>query len=84
MTKVVVYSSANCPYCTRAKKLLDEKGVKYEEIRIDQDDEKRVEMMERSGRRTVPQIMINDQAIGGFDDLWRLETEGKLNKLLTQ
>ena len=83
MAKVLIYSSANCSYCTRAKSLLDKKGVEYQEIRVDQDDEQRIKMMELSGQRTVPQIFINDQAIGGFDDLWKLETEGKLDKLLT-
>ncbi len=80
--KVEVYSSGHCPYCVRAKELLEERGVAYTEIRIDLDAEKRQEMMDRSGKRTVPQIFINDQAVGGFDDLWALEQSGELDKLL--
>ena len=82
MAKVVIYSSATCPYCVQAKKLLDHKKVVYEEIRVDLDPEKKEEMIERSGRRTVPQIFINDQSIGGFDDIWALEQKGELDKLL--
>ena len=82
MAKVVIYSTNYCPYCDRAKSLLQMKGVQYEEIRVDRDDQKRLEMMEKSGRRTVPQIFIDDQPIGGFDDLWALEQQGKLDQLL--
>jgi glutaredoxin 3 len=82
MAKVVIYSSASCSYCVRAKMLLDQKKVPYEEIRIDTDDTKRAEMMERSGRRTVPQIFIDDKHIGGFDDMWALEQKGELDPLL--
>ncbi len=82
MPKVVIYSSASCAYCVRAKMLLDQKNVPYEEIRVDLDEQKKVEMMERSGRRTVPQIFIDDQHVGGFDDLWALEQRGELDKLL--
>jgi glutaredoxin 3 len=84
MPKVVIYSSASCGYCVRAKMLLDQKNVPYEEIRVDLDDQKKAEMMELSGRRTVPQIFINDQHIGGFDDLWALEQQGELDKLLAR
>jgi len=80
--KVIVYTSANCPYCVWAKQLLDNKKVSYNEIRIDLDDEKRELMVRKSGRRTVPQIFINDQAIGGFDDLSALEKAGTLDNLL--
>ena len=82
MSKVVVYSSANCPYCVRAKELLDRKGIQYDEIRVDQDTNQRDFMMEKSGRRTVPQIFINDQPIGGCDDLYALEKSGELARLL--
>lgn len=82
MTKVIVYTKANCPYCDWAKQLLDSKQVNYQEIRIDLDAEKRAEMEYRSGRRTVPQIFINDQAIGGYDDLSALVKAGKLEELL--
>ena len=82
MATVLIYSSSNCGYCTMAKQLLDSKGAEYEEIRIDVDPEQRQIMMDKSGRRTVPQIFINDQHIGGFDDLKALETAGKLDSLL--
>jgi glutaredoxin 3 len=82
MATVIVYSSANCPYCVRAKELLDNKGIHYEEILVDLDPAQREIMMERSGRRTVPQIFINDHPIGGYDDLYALEKSGELAKLL--
>ena len=82
MATVVVYSADHCPYCDRAKALLAKKGVTFEEIRVDLDPAAREVMMEKSQRRTVPQIFINDQPIGGFDDLWALEKEGTLDKLL--
>lgn len=82
MATVIVYSSANCPYCVRAKELLDNKGIHYEEILVDLDPAQREIMMERSGRRTVPQIFINDHPIGGYDDLYALEKSGELANLL--
>lgn len=82
MPKVIIYSSANCPYCVRAKDLLDRKGIQYLEIRVDQDTFQRDIMMEKSGRRTVPQIFINDKPIGGCDDLYALEKSGELTRLL--
>lgn len=82
MAKIIIYTKSNCPYCDRAKQLLTAKKASYEEIRVDLSDEKREEMMRLSGRRTVPQIFINDQAIGGFDDLVELAETGKLNDLL--
>lgn len=81
-SKVIIYSKANCPYCVFAKELLDNKKVSYEEIRIDLDDAQRAIMEQASGRRSVPQIFINDQPIGGFDDLSALEKAGTLNNLL--
>ncbi len=80
--KIIIYSKANCSYCTWAKQLLDKKQVSYQEIRIDLDDLQRAEMERLSGRRTVPQIFINDQLIGGFDDLSQAEKTGKLDVLL--
>lgn len=80
--KVVIYSKANCSYCDWAKQLLDNKKVKYQEIRIDVEPGKLEEMITLSNRRTTPQIFINDQHIGGFDDLSALEKAGKLNSLL--
>lgn len=82
MTTVIVYSKAQCPYCVAAKRLLNAKGVEYQEIMIDQDPSQRDIMIARSGRRTVPQIFINDEAIGGYDDMAALEKAGKLNALL--
>lgn len=82
MAKVVIYSAAHCPFCVRAKELLQRKNVYYSEISIDKDERKRDEMIELSGKRTVPQIFINDQPIGGFDDLWALEQKGELDQLL--
>ncbi|TAK75369.1 MAG: glutaredoxin 3 [Gammaproteobacteria bacterium] len=82
MTKVVIYTKLGCPYCEMAKKLLAEKQLSFEEIRIDLDDNKREEMIQRSQRRTVPQIFINDQPIGGYDDLAALVKSGKLNQFI--
>lgn len=83
MAKVEIYTKEYCPYCQRAKMLLDKKGVAYQEIKIDQQPELRPEMISRSnGGTTVPQIFINDQPIGGCDDLFALEVADKLNNLL--
>ncbi len=82
MTKVILYTKQNCGYCSAAKQLLDSKHVTYTEVRVDTDSVKLEEMMRLSGRRTVPQIFINDQSIGGFDDLSALATSGQLDKLL--
>jgi glutaredoxin 3 len=83
MAKVVMYTSAYCPYCANAERLLMSKGVKeIEKIRIDVEPEKRAEMMEKTGRRTVPQIYIDDRHIGGFDDLRALDLAGGLDPLL--
>jgi glutaredoxin 3 len=82
MATVVMYSTEICPYCVQAKKLLDSKGVHYTEIRVDQHPAEREKMVALSGRRTVPQIFINDQPIGGCDDLYALNHSGELDKLL--
>jgi glutaredoxin 3 len=82
MPAVRVYSTLFCPYCVMAKRLLDTKGVRYEEIRVDEDPTLREEMMRTSGRRTVPQIFVGDTHVGGFDDLSALERAGKLDPLL--
>ncbi|MBE9532863.1 MAG: glutaredoxin 3 [Proteobacteria bacterium] len=84
MTKVIVYSSGLCPYCTMAKQFLARKGIEFDEIRIDMEPEKRQEMMEKSRQRTVPQIFINDDAIGGYTDLIALENSNRLDGLLAQ
>ena len=80
--EVVIYETSLCGYCRAAKKLLDNKGVSYTQIPVDTQPEKRQEMMDRSGRRTVPQIFIGDHHVGGFDDLHALESDGKLDGLL--
>ncbi len=83
MAKVIIYSKDNCAYCVWTKDLFDHKKVKYQEIRVDLDPQKLNEMVTLSGgRRTTPQIFINDKPIGGFDDLSQLETSGELDKLL--
>jgi len=81
---VVIYTSALCGYCAMAKHLLQDKGVAYEEIPVDMDVARRAEMEQRSGRRTVPQIFIGEQHIGGYDDLAALERAGKLDALLAR
>lgn len=82
MAKVIMYTTAYCPYCMRAEQLLTSKGVAIEKIRVDLDPELRMAMMERTGRRTVPQIYIDEQHIGGFDDLRALDLQGGLDPLL--
>jgi glutaredoxin 3 len=85
MAQVRMYCTAVCPYCNMAEKLLNRKGVsEIEKIRIDLDPSKRDEMMEKTGRRTVPQIYIDDFHVGGFDDLSALDQDGKLDPLLAK
>jgi len=80
---VLMYSTAVCPYCQMAERLLKAKGIDtIEKIRIDLDTAQRAEMMQKTGRRTVPQIYIGDTHVGGFDDLSALERAGKLDSLL--
>lgn len=82
MAHVLMYTTAVCPYCVNAKKLLSQKGVAVEEIRVDQNPALREDMMKKSGQRTVPQIWIDDFHVGGFTDLWALDKAGKLDPLL--
>lgn len=83
MQQVTIYTTAWCPYCIRAKQLLAERGVQQlNEIRVDQEPEQRQVMMERTGRRTVPQIYIGDTHVGGCDDLVELDQRGGLLPLL--
>lgn len=83
MAKIQIYTKAFCPYCTRAKRLLDEKGAAFDEYDITMGGPKRQEMIQRAGgRSTVPQIFIGDRHIGGSDDLAALEREGQLDPLL--
>ena len=84
MPKVVMYTTMICPYCMRAKHLLQRKGVDFEEIRIDGDHEQMHIMLERSRRHTVPQIFIDELHVGGYDDLAVLEARGELDALLGQ
>ncbi|MBC7860846.1 MAG: glutaredoxin 3 [Burkholderiaceae bacterium] len=80
---VILYHTASCPYCVRAERLLEAKGVtEIEKIRVDLDPGQRVAMMERTGRRTVPQIYVGDTHVGGFDDLYALDQAGGLDSLL--
>ncbi|WP_114392370.1 glutaredoxin 3 [Oleisolibacter albus] len=82
MPKVEIYTSPWCGYCARAKRLLDAKGVAYEEIDIMAEPRRRPEMEQRSGRHTVPQIFVDDQSLGGCDDIHALDKAGKLDALL--
>ena len=83
MAKVEVYSSMWCPFCYRAKKLLKTKGIEFEEIDVDGDPKVRTAMRERAdGRHTVPQIFINNEGIGGCDELYALDRAGKLEPML--
>ncbi len=85
MARVLMYCTAVCPYCTMAERLLTRKGVtQIEKIRVDLDPQTMREMMEKTGRRTVPQIYIDDFHVGGFDDLSELDQDGKLEPLLAQ
>jgi glutaredoxin 3 len=85
MARVLMYCTAVCPYCTMAERLLTRKGVtQIEKVRVDLDPQTMREMMEKTGRRTVPQIYIGDFHVGGFDDLSELDQDGKLEPLLAQ
>ena len=77
-----MYCTAACPFCQSAERLLVEKGARLEKIRVDLEPARRAEMTQRSGRRTVPQIWIGERHVGGCDDLYALEREGKLDSLL--
>ncbi len=82
MSEVVIYATGMCPYCIRAKMLLDDKGVAYTEIRLDLEPGRRAEMEQRSGRTSVPQIFVGARHVGGCDDLYALERLDELNGLL--
>ena len=83
MKKITLYSNRTCGFCRAAKNLLDDKGISYIEIDISSDPELRGQMMSKAnGRRTVPQIFINDAHLGGFSDLYSLQQSGTLDKLL--
>lgn len=83
MPHIVIYTTSTCPYCRAAKRLLEQKQLAYEEISVDGDPQKRAEMSRLAeGRRTVPQIFIDGRPIGGCDDLYALESDGELDRLL--
>lgn len=82
MAQVTIFTTNFCPYCVRAKRLLDHKGVAYKEIDVSLDEELRDRMVAESGRRTVPQIFIAGRPIGGFEELQALEDRGELDALL--
>lgn len=83
MPNVVMYTTAHCPYCIRARTLLDRKGVSYTDLRIDDDPALRPEMIEKAnGRTSVPQIFIDDFHVGGFDDMAELDIDGELDTRL--
>ncbi len=82
MKPVKIYTTPTCPYCARAKRLLHRKNVPYEEIDVSWNDEARMDLARRTGRRTVPQIFIGDRHVGGSDDLQALDEAGELDALL--
>jgi len=82
MAQVVIYTTSYCPYCTGAKSLLRAKEVTFEEIDVTHDPQRRAEMETRSGRFTVPQIFIDGEPIGGYDDARQLDASGELDRLL--
>ncbi len=83
MPKIIMYTTGFCPYCKMAENLLRSKGVQeIEKIRIDLEPDQRIEMMGKTGRRTVPQIYIDDRHVGGYDDLMQLDHKGELTVLL--
>ena len=82
MSEVTIYTTATCPYCLRAKHLLEKKGAAFAEIRVDLEPQRWQEMETRTQRNTVPQIYIGERHIGGFDDMVELDMDGDLDKLL--
>ncbi len=82
MQHVTLYGTLLCPYCFAAKRLLNKKNIQFNEIRVDKNPQLKQEMIEKSGRFTVPQIFIGDFHVGGYDDLAAFEAKGKLDKIL--
>jgi glutaredoxin 3 len=80
--KVTVYTKDLCPFCVRAKRLLEKKGVAFEEVNVEHNDALRAWLVERSGQRTVPQVFVGDRSLGGFSDIDALDREGKLDPIL--
>jgi glutaredoxin 3 len=83
MKKITIYTTSICPYCVRAKALFDRKGLTYEEINVEEQQERDKMVIKAGGRRTVPQIFIGSVHVGGCDDLYALEKEGKLAGILS-
>ncbi|MBA2628559.1 MAG: glutaredoxin 3 [Rickettsiaceae bacterium] len=83
MKKITIYTTSVCPYCVRAKALFDRKGLTYEEINVEEQQERDKMVIKAGGRRTVPQIFIGSVHVGGCDDLYALEKEGKLASILS-
>ena len=81
MTRVKLYTTSSCPFCIRAKRLLEARGIPFEDIDVGNDDARREEIMQRTGRRTVPQIFIDERSVGGFEELAALDAAGKLAEL---
>jgi glutaredoxin 3 len=81
MARIQMYTTAWCGYCVRAKVLLEDRGLPYEEIRMDGDPAFRAKLLERTGRWTVPQILIDGDPIGGYSELWQLDRDGRLEGL---
>lgn len=84
MSKIRIYTTSTCPYCNRAKALLQKKNLDYEEISVEGAPETRAELAERTGRTSVPQIFFGDRHIGGCDDLYELHYDGKLEDILAE
>lgn len=83
MQNITIYTTTYCPYCVKAKDLLNRKGAKYEEINVENEPELREALVQKAGgRKTVPQIFIGDYHVGGCDDLYALDQKGELDKLL--
>jgi len=82
--RVTMYATGYCPYCSMAERLLLQKGVQIDKIRVDLEPQRRVEMIERTRRRTVPQIYVGEVHVGGYDELSELDRAGQLDPLLTQ
>lgn len=84
MARIEIYTTSYCPYCFRAKALLQRKGVTFQEIDVSDAPDKRLWLRERTGRRTVPQVFINGKPVGGYDDIAALDAAGRLDPLLAE
>ena len=80
--RVTVYTKQNCPFCVRAKRLLDRKGVRYEEVSVEGKDDLRIWLVEKTGQMTVPQIFVGERSLGGFSDIDALDRAGELDTIL--